>query len=144
MDARVLLRWNTAGLPSEKVVTDAWLRMFVGGTVADDLDARLIADWFTWGPSCDASDVAEMIDDALTECGSACLLAAMEVSTYVDLPLANAAQRIARGPGAATELRLGVAVPQLCGDNLLITALSEVELQGPGLVVELCEPPSSP
>jgi hypothetical protein len=144
VNAQMLLRWATGGLPADKVVTGAWLRLFVANTWNHDGGARLAADWYGWAPACDAADLGPpFAEAALASCGAACELANMERNTYIDLPLGGG-EHVVRGENAHTELRVAVDVPGLSQENVFITAVSAVTFQGPGLVVQLCEPTPTP
>lgn len=134
----MLLRWNTEDLPSEMDVTQAWLRMAVILTNSDDPGATLVADWYTWAPSCDATDATgAAADPALDGCGAACELANLSVGTYVDLPLDAADTHIARGEDAITELRIGVDADEESLYGVFATIYNSTGIPGPGLVVEV-------
>lgn len=144
-EAKVLLRWDTEDLPADKEVSAAWLRLFIGDAWSADEDARLVGDWYGWGPNCDAADGSgPATASALDGCGTACGLATMQTSGYLDVPLDDASAHIARGAEARTELRLGVNPGAMCVPSLLVTAISEVVIQGPGLIVQLCSPAATP
>jgi hypothetical protein len=140
---QMLLRWSTADLPSGMNVSAAWLRLFVAGTSYDDESARLAADWYSWGPTCDYGDASDPnVSPALDGCGADCVLSNLENLTYVDLPLDGAPVHIGRGADASTQLR--VALNATGNLDMFGTLRSSGLIGGPKLVVELCPPEGSP
>jgi hypothetical protein len=140
-DSKILLRWDTSELPTDKSIGAAWLRVLTGMRMPAE-GSHLTADWYSWGPSCDPEDHnAAAATAALSSCGAACNLSSLEERRYADLPLDDVSNHIALGADAVTEMRVALTRPTESGLSLFATILSSGVFGGPGLVVELCGTP---
>ena len=141
-----LLSWDTTGLPSERVIADARLRLYVTSVQHDDLRS-LTGDWYDWGESCDESDNLEY---ALPHNGivlARCLRlrvqpVAHDLEADNDFALDDPEAHVQRD--GTTTLRLHVAGTPENGSDTVQFAAGASGTPGPRLVLNLCVPTPTP
>lgn len=140
-----LLRWDTAALPDDAVVTSAWLRGMVFDVAATE-GTSLAGDWYDWGATCGPEDYTPTLPtDALSvagACGTACETGQIETGRDNDFALDTLGQISRTGP---TALRLHAAG---VGADTSISGVAFYDLPSaeppPRLVVLWCEPTPTP
>jgi len=140
--ANGLLRWNTANcLPANATVVAATLRLFVQGK-NDNNNRALIADWYNWGATIDASDYqAAAQSTALSPagaCGATCNLTSIVVNADNNFTLDNVANVNVTG---LTYLRLHISGGTPSAQNALtIASFDNTTLPEPRLVIDYVAP----
>ena len=137
-----LLSWETAGLPSNRVIADAALRLHVTGVDHDDTGHRLIADWYVPQPTCGAGDLPAATPTPIPAlsvegCGAACSLSDLTTGDH-DFPLDAPEARIDRTGRSGLRLQVD-GTPENGTDALRFTDAEPA----PQLAVHLCVPTPS-